>query len=374
MRHPIALLFVGFGMLLFAAGYAINNHLASSGVGDMTSSAHFKDGKFSNDEPVAENSVWKILSIMKRSIMDEKIDPIPKTAIPVKSVTSSQLENLPDEGVFTVKLGHSSILLKVNGELWLLDPVFSERASPFSFTGPKRFHAPPISLSDLPHIDRVLISHNHYDHLDKPTMKALAKKAGAYFVPLGVKSDLVKWGIDPESIHEFDWWQEKTLPAGMVAFTPSRHFSGRALTDGNTSLWGSWVLKTAYESLFFSGDSGYFSGFKQIGERFGPFDLTMIEAGAYDKDWPEIHMTPEQSVQAHLDLQGRTMIPIHNGTFNLAFHPWYEPLERVLNAADANEVVLSTPMFGEVTGPDYPANVKRWWRDVMSSTAGSDQK
>ncbi|RYZ80063.1 MAG: hydrolase, partial [Moraxellaceae bacterium] len=296
-------------------------------------------------------------------------DKAPLKAIPVEKVSRAQLDALSDDDLHFIKLGHSSILLKVYGEYWLLDPVFSERASPFSFLGPKRFHQAPITIDDLPDIDKVLISHNHYDHLDKSSVKKLAAKTRQFLVPLGVETDLQKWGIASEKITRFDWWQELQTDKALIAFTPAQHFSGRGIGDGNNTLWGSWVIKTAVGSLYFSGDSGYFDGFKQIGAKYGPFDAALIETGAYDNDWADIHMTPEESVQANLDLKGKVMIPVHNGTFDLAFHSWYEPLERVSVAAQQSGVVLLTPIFGQqisMTSMQRHSEVNfKWWRKLM---------
>ena len=185
-------------------------------------------------------------------------------------------------------------------------------------------------------------------------------------MPLGVDKNLVEWGVSVENIQTFDWWQSTLDTHARLTFTPTQHFSGRGLGDANETLWGSWVIETEKGKLFFSGDSGYFSGFKTIGEKFGPFDLTFIETGAYNEDWPDVHMTPEQSVAAHKDLRGKIMMPIHNGTFNLAFHAWYEPLERVSEAAQRQGVELTTPIVGEVITLGEPMPNNAWWKEVMA--------
>ena len=256
------------------------------------------------------------------------------------------------------------MLLKVYGDYWLIDPVFSDRASPFSFVGPQRFQSTPISLQDLPPIAKVLISHNHYDHLDKGAITALASKVEQFLVPQGVEGDLQKWGVDCAKIVNFAWWQELQTDKALLAFTPTQHFSGRGLSDSNQTLWGSWVIKTAEESLYFSGDSGYFDGFKAIGEKYGPFDLTMLENGAYNVDWADIHMLPEEAVQAHIDLRGVTMLPVHNSTFDLSSHPWYEPLERVTAEAAKQQVKLITPLVGEVFTAKQVVVGEQWWLDI----------
>ncbi len=347
----------------------MDHHLASQTRHQTPNASQFYKGQFHNPEPIPANSFSNIAKIIGRYITEKRIDPMPSSQLPINMLTKAQLVQLDNNQLHVIKLGHSSILLKVYGEYWLLDPVFAERASPFSSFGPKRFHESPISLSALPPIDRVLISHNHYDHLDKQSVIELAKMNTQFMVPLGVGADLVKWGLKKNQIDEFDWWQEQNNGDTLIAFTPTRHFSGRALSDGNKTLWGSWVIKTPNESLYFSGDSGYFDGFKHIGKRYGPFDLTMIETGAYDKDWADVHMTPEQSIQAHIDLRGDIMMPIHNGTFDLAFHSWYEPLERAYGAAKSHNINLHTPIPGQVFSLHSENQNKLWWRKFVSDEA-----
>ncbi|MDX3773346.1 MBL fold metallo-hydrolase [Chromatiaceae bacterium AAb-1] len=344
---------------------------ASVDTATLTDASQYQNGRFHNVLKFEQPGLWKTLEIAKRYFTEKALDKVPQQAIPLERITRTQLDALPDNDLHFIKLGHSSLLLKVYGQYWLLDPVFSERASPFSFLGPKRFHQAPISVDELPDIDKVLISHNHYDHLDKASIKKLAAKTKQFLVPLGVETDLQKWGVDATAILRFDWWQELQTANALIAFTPTQHFSGRGIGDSNTTLWGSWVIKTAAGSVYFSGDSGYFDGFKQIGDKYGPFDITFIETGAYDEDWAHIHMTPEQSVQAHLDVKGQVMVPVHNGTFDLAFHAWYEPLERVSAAALRSDVALFTPVFGQQVSlmslhQAVAANTG-WWREAMTA-------
>ena len=359
----IIYLAIAIGVLAIG-GYMLNNSIkAAKSDKDFAETSHYEDGRYHNVPPVPQRSTSENIALWFRFFTEKKVDTVPEAAIPVTSVTRAQLDALPDNDLFLVKLGHSSVLIKNHGEYWLIDPVFGERASPFSFAGPKRFHEPPIALEDLPEIDRVFISHNHYDHLDKSSIKVLKDKAKHFYVPQGVDGDLMKWGVSDSKIQVFDWWDEASFGEHTVRFSPTQHFSGRAMGDGNQTLWGSWAISSYDKSLYFSGDSGYFPGFKVIGERYGPFDLAMIETGAYDKDWAHIHMTPEESVQAHIDLKANIMVPIHNGTFDLAFHTWKDPLNRVEAAADAQNVTLSTPVFGEVfTLQDVQQN--RWWKTL----------
>ncbi len=356
--------------ILVAGVIAVNSNIkASVDPENVSHTSRFQDGKFHNEYQFEQPGVAKFLQIIKRYITEPATDKQPVQALPLQQVTREMLDALPDNDVHFVKLGHSSVLLKVLGEYWLLDPVFAERASPFSFLGPKRFHQTPVTIEELPPISKVLISHNHYDHLDKSSIKKLAAKTQQFLVPMGVEGDLQRWGIPGDLITTFDWWQELQTEQALIAFTPTQHFSGRGVGDGNTTLWGSWVIKTIAGSLYFSGDSGYFAGFKEIGLKYGPFDTTFIETGAYDHDWPHVHMTPEQSVMAHQDLKGGVMVPVHNGTFDLAFHAWYEPLERVSAAAVQSDIMLLTPQFGQPVSvssqqQSVAANVS-WWRMLM---------
>ena len=329
------------------------------------SAAHHKpEGGYQNTAAnFTENS--GMASILMRYLTEERRDASPSKAIPLMPLTRERLSTLPDTQDSVIRLGHSSILLKISGQTWLIDPVFSNRASPFSFIGPKRFHQPPISLTDLPEIDGVLISHDHYDHLDEASIKQLHHKVKRFIVPLGVEQHLFRWGVTRDKVQSLDWWQSLTLDDINITATPTQHFSGRGLLDKNQTLWASYVIQSDKSKLFFSGDSGYFDGFKAIGERFGPFDLTMIETGAYDKDWPSIHMTPEQSLQAHLDLGGRQMMPIHNGTFDLAFHSWYEPLERIATLAADADTPLVTPVVGQILDIHNTPESVAWWRELV---------
>ncbi len=354
-------------IVIFIGACSINSKLSSSSMQSLSKSAHYNQGKFRNTiEKDSRSSGGTLLRIIKRSIFEKSTDNVPSKSLPMQAVSRAQLDALSNDELHLIKLGHSSILLKVYGKYVLIDPMFSERASPFQFAGPKRFHPTPISIGELPDIDKVLISHNHYDHLDKSTIKQLISKTQEFLVPLGNDVELKKWGVDQSKIKIFNWWQEYKTADTLFAFTPAQHFSGRSLSDRNHTLWGSWVIKTKKDSLYFSGDSGYFSGFKEIGDKYGPFDLTLIETGAYNKrDWPDVHMIPEDSVKAHLDLRGKKMLPIHNSTFDLAFHPWYEPLQRVSVEAKKRQVDLITPIVGVVFTSSEKAKTKPWWKDWL---------
>ncbi|WP_054934750.1 MBL fold metallo-hydrolase [Paraburkholderia caribensis] len=319
--------------------------------------------RFRNVKPRPVEGLGKTLRIAWNVIFNKPRGTEPSGALPVDALTRADLDAAPDRSLF--RLGHSTMLLKLRGQFWLTDPVFAERASPFKRMGPKRFHAPPIARDALPPLRGVILSHDHYDHLDRETVLALAETTGVFLTPLGVGDRLIEWGVDASKVRQFDWWQGVEIDGVQLTATPSQHFSGRSLFDGNSTLWASWVIVDGELRVFFSGDTGYFDGFKAIGERLGPFDVTLMETGAYDAQWPYVHMQPDDTVQAHVDLRGRWLVPIHNGTFDLAMHRWQEPFERVVGLAAARGIALSTPRMGERVDLDAPHRGERWWRDVV---------
>ena len=214
----------------------------------------------------------------------------------------------------------------------------------------------------MPPLAAVILSHDHYDHLDESAIRQLADRTERFLTPLGVGDVLTGWGVPRDKVTQLDWWQEAEVGGIRFIATPAQHFSGRGLFDSNRTLWASWVMIDDQMRLFFSGDTGYFDGFRQIGERFGPFDLTLIETGAYNVAWPSVHMQPEQSLQAHLDLRGRWLLPIHNGTFDLSIHGWQEPFERILALSQEARVHLCTPQMGERVSLDSPHAGQNWWQ------------
>ncbi len=318
------------------------------------------DGKFQNRAPRHKPGLAKSLKLIWRFMFDKPANTVPALPIPVQALSKAELLAAPDRSLY--RLGHSTMLLKLRGEFWLTDPVFSERASPFQWAGPKRFHQPPISIADLPPIKGVILSHDHYDHLDHAAILQLNDKVEHFITPLRVGDTLVKWGISAAKVRQLDWWQSVTIDGLQLVATPSQHFSGRGLFDGNSTLWASWVILDDDMRVFFSGDTGYFDGFKTIGDTYGPFDVTLVETGAYGAEWPDIHMQPEQTLQAHLDLRGKTLVPIHNGTFDLAMHPWHEPFDRIVELARQNGVTLSTPQMGEQLDLAQPQAGRHWWQ------------
>ncbi|RQR59808.1 hydrolase [Burkholderia sp. Bp9126] len=323
--------------------------------------------RFRNVAPRPAEGLGKMLGIMWNMMFHKPRGAVPAGTLPVDTLTRAQLDAAPDRSLY--RLGHSTLLLKLRGQFWLTDPVFAERASPFRRIGPKRFHAPPIALGDLPPLRGVILSHDHYDHLDRDTVLALAAQTEHFLTPLGVGDRLIEWGIDAAKVRQLDWWQSVEINGVTLTATPAQHFSGRSLLDGNSTLWASWVIVDGDLRVFFSGDTGYFDGFRTIGERLGPFDVTLIETGAYDAQWPYVHMQPEETVQAHVDLRGRWLAPVHNGTFDLAMHRWQEPFERVTALAVARGVDLATPRMGERLDLVAPHRGERWWRNVVEKVA-----
>lgn len=328
----------------------------------LSKSPNFRGGKFHNqtETPVMspDASYWKI---MRQRFGGDEIRT-PEDTLPVVKRDLKQPVN-PDK-VHLTWFGHSTILLQVQGRNILLDPVFSKRASPVQFAGPKNFPGTErYQAEDLPPIDYLLISHDHYDHLDKETIAKLAKKVKAFVVPLGVGTHLQDWGVPAGNIRELDWWDELELEPGLhLAATPARHFSGRGLTDRFGTLWCSYVLKTEKANLYLGADSGYGPHFKQIGEKYGPFGLTLLECGQYNTSWPNIHMMPEETAQAHLDLKGKTLLPIHWGKFSLALHSWTEPMERLLAETNKKDIRLTTPRIGELITIDSYLPFENWWQ------------
>jgi len=322
------------------------------------------DDQFTNVAPKPRESLGTTLKLFWDFFFNRPPGTTPDQAPPVHALSAQALAEAPDRSVY--RLGHSTLLIKLRGGWWLSDPVFSERASPVQWMGPKRFHAPPIALRDLPPIRGVLLSHDHYDHLDKATIKYLAERVDVFLAPLGVGDRLINWGVPRDRVRQLDWWDETEVDGVRFAATPAQHFSGRGLRDGNRTLWASWVIMDEELRVFFSGDTGYFNGFKRIGERYGPFDVAFVETGAYDAKWPFVHMQPEQTVQAHQDLRGRWLVPIHNGTFDLAMHRWEEPFERVSALAAQRGIALSTPVMGERLDLAAPHAGTPWWRALAA--------
>ncbi|MER5771266.1 MBL fold metallo-hydrolase [Streptomyces sp. NPDC001985] len=299
----------------------------------------------------------------------------PTGPVPLHPATLTDLAEPPASGLRLTWMGHSTVLAEIDGRRVLFDPVWGDRCSPFSFAGPKRLHPVPAPLAGLGPVDVVVISHDHYDHLDLPTIRALVSSGTVFAVPLGVGAHLERWGVSPERLHELDWNETAEVGGLRLTATPARHFCGRGLRNQQHTLWASWAVAGPEHRIYHSGDTGYFPGFRDIGAEHGPFDATMIQIGAYSEYWPDIHMTPAEGMRAHLDLQGGpagVMLPIHWATFNLAPHPWSEPAEGTLTAAGEAGARVALPRPGEPfepTGPAVPA--EPWWRPVAAVSPGA---
>ncbi|MET8115215.1 MBL fold metallo-hydrolase [Streptomyces prasinus] len=347
-------------------------------------SPHYRDGVFQNPGgPTRLRPPGSARDLAKTYFDKEnRSHRAPYGALPVHATTLADLARPPASGLRLTWMGHSSVLVEIDGRRVLFDPVWGERCSPFPFAGPKRLHPAPLPLTALGPVDVVVISHDHYDHLDLPTVKALAGTDTLFAVPLGVGAHLEHWGVSADRLRELDWHEATVIGGLTLTATPARHFCGRGLRNTQHTLWASWVVAGEEHRVYHSGDTGYFDGFEDIGTAHGPFDATMIQIGAYSDfwpkgysdpvpgpgSWPEIHMNPAEGLQAHLDLQqGRpdgVLLPIHWGTFNLAPHPWAEPGEWTMAAADAVGQPAAFPVPGLPFEPAGELPAEPWWRGV----------
>lgn len=319
--------------------------------------------KYDNLVPTSMGAGFRSTVSMLRDALRKDARRRPAGTVPVVPLSLSAEPRA--EGVRATWFGHSAFLLELEGRRLLFDPMLSASPSPVPFVGSKRYSGRrlPLAPEDFPMLDAVVLSHDHYDHLDKSSIRKLMNKARRFVVPLGVRERLVRWGVEPERITEHGWWDETEVAGLRLVCAPARHFSGRGLFDRNSTLWCSWIILGGRSRVFFSGDSGYAPHFKEIGGKFGPFDLTIMECGQYDERWAAIHMMPEQTVQAHLDVRGGLLVPVHWGAFTLGFHAWDDPVERAVRAARAHGVRIATPRIGEPVDPggDYPQAA--WWRE-----------
>ncbi|MFF3617091.1 MBL fold metallo-hydrolase [Streptomyces sp. NPDC002580] len=322
-------------------------------------SPQYRDGAFRNRIPTTTLEPGTTLDSTRAWATGRRqrrpAGPVPVTAPPTA-------ERLPPGGLHITWHGHSSALVEIEGARILTDPVFSDRCSPAPLPGPRRLHPSPVPVTELPPLDAVVISHDHYDHLDAPTVRALTRSQTAPFVvPLGVGAHLERWNVPAARIVELDWDESVTVNGVRLTATEARHYSGRGLTRDRT-LWASWVLAGENRRVFYSGDSGYFPGYAEIGSAYGPFDVTLMQIGAYGDAWAEIHMTPEQALTAHHDVRGDLLIPLHWATFDLALHSWAEPADRIQHAARTSGTRLAVPRPGQRVDADAPPEVDGWWQ------------
>jgi L-ascorbate metabolism protein UlaG (beta-lactamase superfamily) len=309
---------------------------------------------------------------MLRALLGGRALRRPSAPVPVRN---PDLGRPPASGLRLTWMGHSSVLAEIDGRRVLFDPVWGTRCSPFTFIGPRRLHPVPLPLAALGEVDVVVVSHDHYDHLDMPSIRTLARTGARFAVPLGVGAHLERWGVPAARIDELDWHESARVADLTLTATPARHFCGRGLRNPQRTLWASWVVAGPVHRIFHSGDTGYFPGFADIGRDHGPFDATMIQLGAYSEFWPDVHMTPEEALRTHVDLRGDVLLPIHWGTFNLAPHPWAEPAERTWQLARDTGVRAAHPVPGEsfepggADGAGLPATP--WWRPQAVGTAAA---
>lgn len=326
---------------------------------NITGPARFDGKKFHNPEPVAVTPKGAVLKMIRESFRRHP-DRSPQRQLGPFTV-NREIFQKPDPGARVTWLGHSTLLLELEGKRILTDPVWYSRVSPFTRIGPKRFFEVPLSLQDVPPLDLILLSHDHYDHLDREAMLFLAGRNVPIITMLGVGKRLEKWGVKKSLITEMDWWDQAPVAGLMITACPAQHFSGRWLNDRFSTLWGAFAIRAEKHNIFYGADSGYFSGFAEIGRKLGPFDLTMLEIGAYHHLWADIHMGPENAVKAHIDLKGRYLLPIHWGTFSLAFHAWTEPVERLILAAKEQDVPLLLPAPGQAADLAQGPFQNKWW-------------
>lgn len=322
-----------------------------------------KEGKkFINPVPTrtSTGSFGKIF----KAYFTGKQERVPRIPLGPFATDASIYSKAAAGGLRITWMGHSSLLIEIDGKRLLTDPVWGPRASFTKYAGPKRFFPAPLPLDEMPELDAIILSHDHYDHLDHFTIKQFVNSSVPFYCSLGVGQHLQKWGVAANRIHEMDWSDTVSIDDTLqLTATPARHFSGRGIMNRNETLWSSFVIKGPEHNIFFGADSGYFPGFKEIGAAYGPFDLTMLEIGAANENWADIHMGPEKATEAHLALDGKVMMPIHWGTFNLAVHGWREPIEQLLEYAFDKNILLFAPEPGMPTEVKEEGYNSIWWEE-----------
>ena len=334
----------------------------------ILASPRFDGRVFRNTYPVSSGLKPGVERPTVRDFLCPDENRVPSTPLPLVDPRATW-GTRPASGLRVTWLGHSTLVIEIDGARILTDPVWSERASPLRFAGPKRFHPPPVALDALPPLDAVILSHDHYDHLDRATIVSLAKtrKSTPFITSLGVGERLERWGIPAKRITELDWWETAEVKGVTATAGPAQHFSGRGIRDRNTTLWSSFHLRGAKHSFLFGADGGLTPEFSEIAERLGPFDMVTLEIGAYHPAWGDIHMGPVNALRAYELLGSGALLPIHWATFNLAIHPWSEPAETVYRLGSATGVPLVMPRLGEPLEPSRAGDVDPWWQSVGST-------
>ena len=321
---------------------------------------------FQNPERVPEVDWGPSLKMFGKYFLKKSEKFIPDPPLPAEPFDISQWKG--QQGLLFAWLGHTTFLFKIDDKVVLTDPVFSQRAGSFGWVSPKRYSKTLASTDDLPMVDVVLITHNHPDHLDEASIKAIIPKTKYFIVPLGVGELLEEWGAAHKKIFELDWWEMKSIDDLRVTAAPAKHTSERGIIDKNLTLWASYGLQGKQHNLYLSGDSGWFEGLFEIGERLGPFDVTFFEIGAYSnlKGQMEVHYTPEQAVKAHQAVRGKVIVPSGWGTFDLGLFPWYEPIERFVAAVNQSGIKHLTPKIGAVVNPGQTGERDEWWKPYIN--------
>jgi L-ascorbate metabolism protein UlaG (beta-lactamase superfamily) len=371
-----AIAFIGLCLFLVADGWqAFGKRVDGERATRVHASPQWRDGAFQNPQPMWIDTWGSMTAIFSSS---DFVAPagVPPDVVDVVRTDPKLFATPPASGLRVTWLGHSTQLIEIDGARVLTDPIFGERASPYTWVGPRRWYPPPLPLDDVPAVDVVLLSHDHHDHLQHETIAQMVDWPVTFVVPLGVGSHLVYWGVPAERVIELDWWQTTTVTTKTgasleLACTPARHASGRHMFDQMATLWASWALLGPTHRAWFSGDTGLFPGLADIGAKYGPFDVTMIEAGQYGSAWPDWHLGPEQAVQAHDMVRGKVLMPVHWGLWVLAMHGWTEPVERIVVEAAQRHVVVAVPRPGESIEPAAltEATPQRWWPTLPWQTA-----
>lgn len=369
----IVVVFVVAIALFLKFSPVFGGHADTTTLAHMAKMKNFNQGKFDNIEPIVVDGTGRGVADNERLTMVDFVVNIfspadgkhPKEPLP----TLPLAQNLPIQNNSFTWLGHSTVLFKMGDKTIITDPVFY-RVSPIPLGGAAYQMTHPPKTSELPKIDIVIISHDHYDHLDMKAIKDIHHNVETFLVPLGVKAHLLRWGVDAQKIHEFGWHDSQTIHGLTLIYVPARHYGGRSFHTKNQTLWGGWVVKSNDFSLYYTGDSGFGKHFTDIGKRYAPadgFDLMLVENGAYNVNWADVHMFPEQSVQAVIDARAKLALPVHWGKYDLAYHPWSEPVQRFSAEANRKGVAYLTPKIGQnfvIRADGTTDDFSKWWENV----------